>query len=85
MAWGMYVTQTDDNDGVCDQGKSDPSCVGSDNCRFVYNPDQVDIYPPGGNGCGDACDCIGNINRDENVNILDVSMFMQITPPDYCC
>ena len=28
-----------------------------DNCPDVYNPDQKDTYPPGGNGIGDACEC----------------------------
>lgn len=42
-----------DNDGMCDPGKSAPRCTGSDNCPTVYNPDQKDSN---GNGVGDACE-----------------------------
>lgn len=46
-----------------------------DNCPNISNPDQEDTYPPGGNGCGDACDCIGNLDRNGEVGIRDVSLF----------
>ncbi len=40
-----------------------------DNCAFTFNPTQEDTYPPGGNGIGDACECEGNFNCDEDVDV----------------
>lgn len=42
--WKKTVTQDTDNDGVPDS---------TDNCPYVYNPDQLDTD---GNGIGDACE-----------------------------
>ena len=39
-----------------------------DNCFEIYNPDQEDTYPPGGNGIGDACECEGDFDCDGNVD-----------------
>jgi len=50
-----------DHDGVEDD---------DDNCPTVYNPAQLDNYPPGGNGVGDVCDDVdkdGIIDRDEDL------------------
>jgi FkbM family methyltransferase len=71
--FGNACDPDDDNDGICDPGESDPACTGSDNCQFVYNPNQEDTYPPQGNGIGDACDCEGDFNCDGNVNVLDAA------------
>ncbi len=57
-----------DGDGVSDQ---------DDNCPAIFNPTQEDSYPPGGNGCGDACDCIGDLDKDGEVGVRDVSIFNQ--------
>ena len=48
-----------------------------DNCLFVYNPDQLDSYPPGGNGCGDACECHADNNDDQVVNLSDLVIMKQ--------
>jgi hypothetical protein len=45
-----------DNDGVGD------AC---DNCPNTPNKDQLDSYPPGGNGCGDSCECEGNFEGND--------------------
>jgi hypothetical protein len=52
-----------DDDGIPDD---------QDNCPTVYNPDQLDTYPPGGNGCGDACECHADCNGDRKVNLADL-------------
>jgi len=40
-----------------------------DNCPDTPNPDQADTYPPQGNAIGDACDCEGNFNCDEDADV----------------
>ncbi|MCK5011772.1 MAG: sulfatase-like hydrolase/transferase, partial [Deltaproteobacteria bacterium] len=54
----LQVTDDIDKDGIPDN---------DDNCPYVFNPNQKDTYPPGGNGIGDACDCEGDFNCDGNV------------------
>ncbi|MDX1779002.1 MAG: hypothetical protein R3339_08980, partial [Thermodesulfobacteriota bacterium] len=56
-----------DNDGVC--GDAD------DNCPFIANQGQEDLYPPGGNNCGDACECEGNFDNDEDQDGTDAANF----------
>jgi len=48
-----------------------------DNCPDTPNQDQLDSYPLGGNGIGDACDCEGNFNcsQDQDVDGSDASTF----------
>ena len=65
----------DDNDGICDPGKSAPSCSGTDNCPYIPNPGQEDTYPPGGNHCGDACECEADFDHDGDVDVQDISKF----------
>ena len=48
---------------------------GEDNCPEVYNPDQKDSYPPGGNGIGDACECEGDFDCDGDVDGWDGMLF----------
>ena len=65
----------DDCDTSCNQGESAPDCTGSDNCPDIYNPSQDDTYPPGGNGIGDACDCEGNFDCDDDCDGTDAFNF----------
>ena len=46
-----------------------------DNCDDDYNPLQEDSYPPGGNDCGDACECEGNFDGDLNQDADDAAIF----------
>jgi hypothetical protein len=62
-AFAWYDT---DGDGILDS---------VDNCPTVYNPGQEDSYPPGGNNCGDACECEGNFDGDLDVDGFDLSKF----------
>ena len=36
---------------------------------------QEDTYPPGGNGCGDACECEGNFDDDSDCDGTDAATF----------
>ena len=71
-----------DNDGagdICDPDTidldGDGIDVACDNCPSVPNPTQEDSYPAGGNNCGDACECEGNFDIDNNVDGSDASVF----------
>jgi len=55
-----------DGDGILDS---------VDNCPADFNPGQEDSYPPGGNDCGDACECEGNFDGDQDVDGYDHSQF----------
>jgi hypothetical protein len=55
-----------DGDGVLD-------C--NDNCPKHFNPGQEDTYPPGGNGCGNACECEGNFDDNATCDGLDAATF----------
>jgi hypothetical protein len=46
-----------------------------DNCPEDHNPAQEDSYPPGGNNCGDACECEGNFDGDEDQDGSDAFTF----------
>jgi hypothetical protein len=46
-----------------------------DNCPTTANPGQEDIFPPQGNGIGDACDCEGDFSCDGDVDGSDASTF----------
>ena len=50
-------------------------CGDVDNCPNHFNPNQFDSYPPETNNCGDACECEGNFDGDEDVDGTDASMF----------
>ena len=83
--------EDEDQDGVgdvCDnclekdnpgQGDADHDAVGDacDNCPGLYTINQDDQFPPGGNGCGDACECEGNFNADvdDDVDGSDAAVF----------
>jgi hypothetical protein len=72
-----------DADGISEDGDKsgtpgDNRCTGGelvncdDNCPWDQNSMQEDSYPPGGNGCGDACECHADCNSDEKVNLTDL-------------
>ena len=64
-----YVQKVDsDGDGLFDN---------LDNCPNTVNPDQLDSYPSGGNGIGDACECEGNFNcvEDNDCDGSDAALF----------
>jgi hypothetical protein len=48
----------------------------SDNCPDDYNPNQEDIYPPEGNGIGNACDCEGDFDCNSTVDATDLTSFL---------
>jgi hypothetical protein len=54
---------------------SDYICDSIDNCSEQYNPCQEDTYPPGGNGIGDACECEGNFDCDQDCDGSDAATF----------
>jgi len=58
-----------DNDGICDAGKTDPSCSGSDNCQFIPNPGQEDAGDS--DGVGDACDNCPTLSNPGQENAGD--------------
>ena len=53
----------------------DSLCGDIDNCPHHYNPLQEDIFPPQGNGIGDACECEGDFACDGDVDGSDASVF----------
>ena len=55
-----------DTDGVAD-------C--QDNCAGDANPGQEDTFPPQGNGLGDACECEGNFDCDQDCDGSDAATF----------
>jgi hypothetical protein len=62
-----YPTFDTDSDGIT-------ACY--DNCPNHANANQLDTYPTGGNGIGDACDCEGNFDGDEDVDAEDLTSFL---------
>ncbi len=79
-------TVVSDNDGIFIDGDysgipGDNFCAGGatencdDNCPADTNSAQEDTLPPGGNGCGNACDCEGNFNGDNDCDGSDAAIF----------
>ncbi len=76
-----------DNDGIFIDGDysgipGDNYCAGGatencdDNCPATANPAQEDTLPPGGNGCGNACECEGNFQgNDVDCDGSDAAIF----------
>lgn len=56
------------------QHDADGDCIGDvcDPEPEVYDPSVPDIYPPGGNGCGDTCECHADCNSDQKVDLADL-------------
>jgi hypothetical protein len=72
----MYIEP--DGDHVIDvYGDTDGDGISNDqdNCPINYNPGQEDFYPPQGNNCGDACECEGNFDGDEDQDGSDAFTF----------
>ena len=63
-----------DGDGSGDPDVPENICA-DDNCPTVYNPFQDDSYPPGGNNCGDGCECEGNFDNDDDCDGSDAATF----------
>lgn len=63
--------------GTCIQGNTRKVCMRNENCGDggLCSMDQEDNYPsPGGNGFGDACECEGDLDCDEDVDGTDISL-----------
>ena len=61
-------------DNPCEDGMTE-NC--DDNCPVTFNPGQDETYPPQGNGIGDACDCEGNFDCDDDCDGTDAAEFKQ--------
>jgi hypothetical protein len=61
--------------GIDDDIDRDNICSDVDNCPATPNQDQLDESPPGGNNCGDACECEGNFDDDEDCDGTDAAFF----------
>jgi len=56
---------------------NNPECVDHYDTCWTCLQNQEDIYPPGGNGTGDACEwCYANFDGDSNVYPSDLSIFL---------
>ncbi len=55
------------------------TCTSNTDCdpNGFCSMNQEDIYPPGGNGVGDACDCEGNFDCDGDVDGMDAAKFKE--------
>jgi hypothetical protein len=60
---------------VVPDADSDARADCNDNCKNTPNPGQEDTFPPGGNGCGDICECEGNFNGDNDCDGSDAATF----------
>lgn len=65
--------------GTCTAGMKGATCTGNASCgpRGVCSMNQEDTYPPSGNGVGDACDCEGNFDCDDDVDGSDAAKFKE--------
>jgi hypothetical protein len=83
---GDACDSDDDNDGIPDgsdlcqfdadnDSDGDGICGNLDNCPVHDNAGQEDTFPPGGNNIGDACECEGNFDCDEDCDGTDAATF----------
>ena len=65
------------NDYDPGQPDADSDAIGDscDNCPATSNAGQEDQYPPGGNQCGDACECEGDFDGDGDCDGSDAATF----------
>ena len=66
--------------GTCTEGMATYigfSCLNNGDCGDggFCSMDQEDTYPPGGNECGDVCECEGNFDGDLDVDGMDALTF----------
>lgn len=63
--------------GTCTVGTIGEPCVDNEECGpgGLCIMDQEDTYPPGGNECGDACECEGNFDDDLDQDGSDAAKF----------
>jgi len=63
--------------GTCTKGSVGSTCVADAACGVdgICSMDQEDSSPPGGNSCGDACECEGNFDDDDNQDGSDAAIF----------
>ena len=84
---GNVCDLDDDNDEIPDDVDDCPFdadndvdrdmiCGDVDNCPNTQNSDQLDSYPPQGNGIGDACDCECDFDCSGSVDATDVDSFL---------
>lgn len=65
------------NWGTCTSGVINRTCVTDKLCGDggFCSMDQEDTYPPGGNSCGDLCECEGNFDGDQDCDGTDAATF----------
>jgi hypothetical protein len=74
---------TDDSDceagEICQMNQEDDDGDGrGDVCDICpHSTNQLDTFPPGGNGIGDACDCEGDFDCDGDVDGSDAAKFKE--------
>ncbi len=61
-------------DSCTDTADFDNYCL-DDICPETFDPLQRDSYPPDGNNCGDACECEGNFDNDQDCDGTDAATF----------
>ena len=65
--------------GTCEQSTIGETCTGNQDCGGdgICSMNQEDTYPPDGNNCGDACECEGNFDGDQNQDGTDAFIFKE--------
>ena len=69
--------------GTCTSGPKEligvHTCTGNADCdpNGFCSKNQEDIYPPGGNGIGDACECEGDLDCDGDQDGSDAAKFKE--------